>query len=126
MEPSVAIVLSIVACLLGVVSFLFGGLLLDRAVARQRRLIGQFEEWATLEAKLKAGQGTLILNRTNLSGRVWWAPGSVESDHEGISLLTRQNGAIFTVPPTFMRLNEASLRQRYPCAVKTVHGVVRT
>lgn len=115
---------------LGLVAFSFiywllFGWLDDRYTARQRRLMGLFEEWSTLEPKLKAGQGTLMLNGTNLSGRVWWTPDKVESDMEGISLLTKQNGAIFTIPPLFMRLNEKSLRQRYPCAVKTVHGVVR-
>lgn len=97
----------------------------DRSVARQRRAWGSFEEWTILESKLKAGQGTIILNQTNLSGRVWWTPGAVESDQEGISLLMRQNGAIFTIPPFFMRLSEKSLRQRYSCAVTTIRGAVR-
>lgn len=111
MDAKIAILI-IIGCLffLGFLSMLFGSRQEDRAVRDKMRQQGRYEEWEKFVQRLRAGQGTVILNRTNLSGRLWWTAETIANAHQAISAI-QSGGAIFTVPPILFRPTEARLRQ---------------
>jgi hypothetical protein len=47
---------------------------------RRMRREGRYLSWREVEQRLRRGDGTLVFNRSNEVGRVWWSPDPVEPD----------------------------------------------
>ena len=73
------------AIVIGAFAFAWvAGALLARPIAEamlrwRMRRAGRFLPWTEVEGRLRAASGTIVYNRTNSVGRVWWSPAPVTS-----------------------------------------------
>ena len=83
---------------------------------------GRYVDWSALLVRLDAGEGTIILNRTNVPHPVWWTPSTISPQDSIRALLT---DAIVTNCPRRMRTLEI-LKSTFPkVAVVEARGTIR-
>ena len=85
----------------------------DRRLARKMRVDGRYMPWEEFERAAAEGQGTVVLNKSNMDGRLWWSPEDVQERDSATVMLS--SGKL-TVPPFLLVISEAALRRRYPAA----------
>lgn len=83
---------------------------------------GRWMEWEAVEQRLLDGEGTVILNRTNSPGAVWWTERVLTATEAKVALLTDAN---LTNCPRRLR-NKVQLETLFPnAAVLEVTGTIR-
>jgi len=83
---------------------------------------GRWMDWNLVSERLLKGQGTIILNRTNAPGAVWWSDETLDSDEARIAIL---RDALLTNCPRSLA-DQDKLRQKFPVAnIVELVGTIR-
>jgi hypothetical protein len=82
------------------------------AMRRKGRLIS----WTTLEPKLRAGEGVLIVNRaTSIPGRLWWCPDQMADPEEPLAGVIYERALLVDCPWTYR--GPRALARAFPSAM---------